>query len=720
VKVRSVKVRNFKLLNSVDLAFSTDATKPLTVIRAENGSGKTSLLYALLWAFYGTKGLPESLPELRLSSTHLPPGEPCDIEVRVEFEATDYDTYAGEERATTTNYVLTRRVAETPTQGNTVTRQRDNLVIHAQSDQGAEKLEEASARALIRRLAPQEMKNIFFTDGDSVQRFITGELGAKARQVAVHDAIRALLGLDSLRVAAADLERARATFRKRLASAPGAKALGEIEAQIEETTAERQSLVALEDTLRERLANITEAIDKREARLYELKDLGDIKKIRKQRDLAKEALATAQVQLEAHKRAQRDLMRSEEISWVFEGEVLDKGLGVLQELADRNVIPGTSVEVLRDRLELELCICGEDLKEGSSRREAVQALMKEQLRVDPTRQKLTALLHSARLLSEQHQQRQLESQGWLQSLDGIETLRAGVEKQVRDQTEALKECEESLRRLEDADIDRLLDAQARDRVKRDEFVSQRSENELKLAECDSRLSELEDRYQAAKSQVQVSAELQDRVDVTEDLLGLVRRTLETLEGDYLNRASERMNELFMKIAGSTPEVQRSVFNQVRITPHYDIEVLSGGYGRTLDPDFEINGASKRALTLSFIWALMEVADVSAPRVIDTPLGMTSGGVKKRLVDFITEPTEHEFQVVLLMTRSEINGVEDLIDDRAGRVQTLSCSHQYPVDLVNSWGGDSPEVRVCDCTHRQTCGVCARLDDVSHNLAYRDE
>jgi hypothetical protein len=251
-------------------------------------------------------------------------------------------------------------------------------------------------------------------------------------------------------------------------------------------------------------------------------------------------------------------------------------------------------------------------------------------------------------------------------------------------------------------------------------VAQRSENELKLAESEGKLAELEDRYQAAKSQVKVSAELQDRVDVTEDLLRLVHRTLETLEGDYLNRASERMNELFMNIAGSTPEVQRAVFNEVRINPHYDIEVLSGGYGRTLDPDFEINGASKRALTLSFIWALMEVADVSAPRIIDTPLGMTSGGVKKRLVDLITEPTEHEFQVVLLMTRSEINGVEDLIDGRAGIVRTLSCSHQYPVDLVNSWGDDSPEVRVCECTHRQTCHVCARHDDISHNLAYRDQ
>jgi hypothetical protein len=520
-------------------------------------------------------------------------------------------------------------------------------------------------------------------------------------------------------MAEGDLERARTTFRKRLAAAPGAQALEEIEARIEEASSRKRDLVSLENTLRERLANITEAIDKREARLYELKDLGDIDKIRAQRDTAKAALSNAEAQLEVQKRSQRDLMKSEALSWAFIGETLTKGLDVLQVLADRNVIPGTSVEVLRDRLELGFCICGEELAEGSERRSAVEALLAEQLRVDPSRQRLTALLHSSRLLHEQHQQRQLNHEDWIAQLDLIETLRAGVEKQIRDQTHVLKECEESLRRLEDADIDRLLDALNRDRVKRDDFVGQLREAELKLAECQDQIANHEEQYQSAKAQVKVSTDLQDRIDVGDDLLRLVQRTLQTLESEYLGRASDRMNDLFMRIVGSTPEVPRAVFNEVRITPNYDIEVLSGGYGRTLDPDFEINGASKRALTLSFIWALMEVADVSAPRIIDTPLGMTSGGVKHRFVDLLTKPTEHEFQIVLLMTRSEISGVSDLIDTRAGVVQTLSCSHQYPVDLVNDWGTDTPEVRVCECTHRQSCSICARHDDHYHQLSYRD-
>ena len=58
MKLVSAHIKNFKLLKSVNLAFSIDGARPLTVIRAENGSGKTSILYALRWAMYGAKGVP--------------------------------------------------------------------------------------------------------------------------------------------------------------------------------------------------------------------------------------------------------------------------------------------------------------------------------------------------------------------------------------------------------------------------------------------------------------------------------------------------------------------------------------------------------------------------------------------------------------------------------------------------------------------------------------
>ena len=64
MRLEHAHIENFKLLEDIKLDFSTDPEKPLTVIRAENGSGKTSLLYALLWAFYGSAGLPAGVREV--------------------------------------------------------------------------------------------------------------------------------------------------------------------------------------------------------------------------------------------------------------------------------------------------------------------------------------------------------------------------------------------------------------------------------------------------------------------------------------------------------------------------------------------------------------------------------------------------------------------------------------------------------------------------------
>jgi hypothetical protein len=119
---------------------------------------------------------------------------------------------------------------------------------------------------------------------------------------------------------------------------------------------------------------------------------------------------------------------------------------------------------------------------------------------------------------------------------------------------------------------------------------------------------------------------------------------------------------------------------------------------------------------------MEVSGTTAPRIIDTPLGMVSGGVKTRMVDSITMPSQGElpdFQVVLFMTRSEIRDIEGLIDERAGVIRTLSNSHHYPEDLVYSWHVDHPVSRLCSCTHRQSCRICARRYDERHGIQFRD-
>ena len=58
MKFCRVRFTNFRLLRDLELDFSVEPNKPLTVIRAENETGKTTILNALQWVLFGDDGLP--------------------------------------------------------------------------------------------------------------------------------------------------------------------------------------------------------------------------------------------------------------------------------------------------------------------------------------------------------------------------------------------------------------------------------------------------------------------------------------------------------------------------------------------------------------------------------------------------------------------------------------------------------------------------------------
>ena len=89
MKLIRAEFENFRLLRHLELDFSTDSTKTLTVIRAENESGKTTILNALQWALYGDDALPEQGRGFRLHPIDwdLSSGTQVPIVVTVDFES---------------------------------------------------------------------------------------------------------------------------------------------------------------------------------------------------------------------------------------------------------------------------------------------------------------------------------------------------------------------------------------------------------------------------------------------------------------------------------------------------------------------------------------------------------------------------------------------------------------------------------------------------------
>ncbi|MHB8160619.1 MAG: AAA family ATPase [Thermoleophilia bacterium] len=175
MKLIRAEFENFRLLRDLELMFSTDDELNLTVIRAENESGKTTILNALQWALYGDDALPGKGEGYRLhpidwdSSVRRVP-----ITVTVDFEV--LRVRQGGSRGlieTRTKYRIIRSVIE-EVEGEHWHRSQSILKLFELTDRGANPIE--VPEVFINDELPPELREVFFTDGDRALSFIEAEV----------------------------------------------------------------------------------------------------------------------------------------------------------------------------------------------------------------------------------------------------------------------------------------------------------------------------------------------------------------------------------------------------------------------------------------------------------------------------------------------------------------------------------------------------------------
>lgn len=710
MKIRRVEFKNFKLLHGVVLEFSADPSRPLTVVRAENGSGKTSLLWGLAWAFYGDDGLPSK--RARLTSTARAPGAPTTVQVVVDFEH-DPDGLG------VNQYVLTRTVQETPGEGDEVEHGPMSTKLLVRTAAGEEPVP-GHAAAVLESFVPIRLKEVFLTDGDKVQRFISGTVATRERQHNVHQAIRALLGLDRLGEVKQDLEAVEKTLRKELA-ASGGQDVQQAQEELEDCENSLNSARESRDQANERRVRIEEDIDELESKLREIEGHGDLEAINKELAQSRKDFSQASDDEISLLESIRSMFKSDEsLSWSIAETPLREGQKVLADLYDRRVIPGSSTGVLQDRLDLEQCICGESLAQGTTHRGHVLQLLEDQSAVSAERERLTETFHRTRAGLNRFEGTREDGLDFWSQRPSLLQRRAEITDRQKEAQQRVRVLEARRDQIDEEEVRRHTVSLASARKDQIECSEEVGSVDRQIVQLEEQRAVLALRYETAQGAAKSDVRLRHRHQIADDLKSLVSETLAVLKKEHVKAVSDRMNSIFLQIVGASPELAGAVFQGAHLTEQFDIVVRAGNQ-KTLDTDYEVNGASQRALTLAFVWALMEVAGTIAPRVIDTPLGMTAGGVKRRMVEAITEPVagDHpEYQVVLLLTRSEIRDIEHLLDERSGKHLTLSCSKDYPADLVNDWGVSEPTILGCDCSHRQFCEVCERSNDAEQHLVRR--
>ena len=653
------------------------------------------MLIALQWGLFGDSALPNHGADYRLSPLDIPNDPSVAVPVSVEI---DYEvpTRAGHVQ----QYRIIRSALETPRSDGSWERGRAKVSLINFTPTGTTPLDNPEAH--IRPHLPDDLREVFFTDGDRALSFIEGSRADQMQRV--EGAIQSLLGFETVEKARDHAQQVSSALNRRVRKELGSSE--ELQKMADKLASLEQRLPLLEADIKNSKKNLDQLADlEREAdkTLTEALRQGNKDELLRGLADAKRKRDTAQREAAQAARDHANLFRSELLAKHLLTSPFTKAKALLETLHNKRQIPSQTIPVLEDRLNHASCICGESLddtsSEGQQRRGHIVGLIEESRAADENREKLTALYYGSRDLLTAPADRV-----WKDDYSDVFQRRVNANKRAKDYGEQEADIDAQIARLPDVDIRQL-------RAARDRYRTQaREEQANHIRATNSRDTVVEEMNRAESDREKLltrnekGMKLAAEFQVAKDLEHILAKTLETMRIRELEQVSDRMNALFLDMIGADA-AEKAIIRRAAITPDFRI-VVSGPYEQPLDPSQDLNGASRRALTIAFILALAQVSEVEAPNVIDTPLGMMSGYVKQAVLQLASQ---HSGQLVLMLTHSEIRECEEILDRRAGRVYTLTNPAHYPNILVNDPGTEDSRLIVCNCDHRNHCEVCERRE-----------
>lgn len=713
MKLRRAHIKNFRLLKDLELNFSTSEKQPLTVIRAANETGKTTCERALTWGLYGKDALPG---KDRGKSFSLAPADMQDqsnssveISVEIEFETKEV-VNPGKPNQFFDDKVfrLVRSVKETlPKEGGSFNRQSEIVLLFEVDDSGVKPIKEKHRiEEIIQDAIPVELKDIYFTDGDAAMSFIEANATAGVKRKRVGDAIESLLGLKSLEDAIRHTNAAANKFSSQIDNTDYA---GQLKTLNDKVSFHEEDLTEAEEGFAEEQKTLKEAnenIRKLEQQIDEIVKLGD-----------RAALVTEKSDATRNKEKADNLAKSslERLAKILSSEALANsviseaalsGLSILNEMSDRKELPKANVPILEELLTKPKCFCGASLKEsdsdGKTRRKHISDAIEASLEADALSEAATSLYYSVR--SKSFGQNPAEE--WLGIFADAQNNYANAQVKSKEFQSEIKRIGKAIDELKDNNLKEL-------RELRDHWSEAKGKAQMSMGSLETKI---ENAKQVIKEGEEDRLKLENKLNrsgVSTAKLNTARKAehifksiFARMKRDEVALVSKEMNRIFLGMIGANKDPDTNdltLISKAELTQDFDI-VVYGPNGHQLNPDDDLNGASRRAITLAFILALTRVSQVEAPNVIDTPLGMMAGYVKQSV---LLQAVNEGSQTIMFLTHDEIKGVEPILDKYAGVVYTLTNPAHFPNMLINKPNVEDIRILRCECSHNESCEICER-------------
>ncbi|WP_225071834.1 AAA family ATPase [Desulfuromonas sp. CSMB_57] len=636
-----------------EIVFSDLRERNVTIVHAENGFGKTTLLKALLWGLYGREGLmgndgnpddferPDSIIHEGLA---LRAKDPMALAATVEITFKhDAD-----------RYVLTRQLS--------LAQQKLNP---KQTTLSLEVMKNGQTFSLDR---PQQRIQAIVPDGISRFLFFNGErinyLAMERNSAQVTEAIHQMLGLDLLKQTIDDLRHQ--NVRGKLRSE-----------QKEMTSDEKRNLI-------EELSRLEEQL--REYKTQEDQTLANLKAIQVEITTVDSKLAANRVAHELQaKRIHLSQEREELVSkkddvtkriskliaddgyTLFTSPLINRGREIVAKFRSEGKIPARVLNTfLQELLDHDTCICTRSLIHGTPERAAVEKLLTIAGDQD-FNNAVGALDHAIGLIEGISDQTQ-------DLLNQLKIERLGYSRDIRERDEEIEEIHQKLGGKNDEEVSQLESKRKSLSLDRDaqNAALGRIGEQLKISS--EAIETLENQIRQIEDKEEAAARAQRRVDAVEDCVDILDKILKAETEELRPLLNAEIDSHFRKIMTKDYWAE--------LTDNYTLRIrkrVAGGDG-SADPveiDAALSTGERTVTSLVFIASLVALANRRSeiptilrglagsafPVAIDSPFGSLSI-FREGVARYVPELAP---QVVLFVSPKQYDGEVEAALKASGRI-----------------------------------------------------
>lgn len=648
MKLLRLTLRNFRQFKGEqELHFADLEGRNVTVIHAENGFGKTALLNALLWGFYGHEGLAadlsgkDSILNKSVAASTLPEDEKV-AEVEIRFE---HDRH---------KYRLIRSLSYNQQRADSRKTQLTLEVIRDGQTFRADRLPQQRIRSMI----PDGIAPLIFFNGEGIDRLAMEESSDKVRE-----AIHQMLGLSLLQQTVEDLrhQSVRGRFRTEL--------MQQATAEIAELLNQQEALeaqVARRKTTREQAQknlNATEAdLEAVDAALANNREAQALQQERQRHEKSK----TSAVEELAGVTREVSKILAEDGYSLFTSTLVTRGRAIVTRLRNENRIPARVLNsFIEDLLNSDRCICTRCLEPGSEERAAVEKLLTTagDQHVNNAVGAIDNALGRLEELGERTRERILE----------LNARRLRLKEDIKVLENQIAEIHQKLGSKQDEEVRDLEDKRRVLQDRRDDFIGKIATAGQQIEDDLAACEDLQRKISAVEANQEAGRLAQRRVEAVEQCASLIEKMLEVETEDLVPMLNEKITEHFSRI------IDRDY--QAKLTTDYRLSITQkmGPDGERVDVN---QSTGQRQITsLVFIASLIALArerseiptilrnlsGAEYPMVMDSPFGQLSTRFRSGIAQLVPYLAP---QVVLFASREQYFGVANAVSeqlDGSGRI-----------------------------------------------------